>query len=233
MRERPDIGKMIEEELAKGNAPEAGKKPLEISKEGAIAEAENDDVDEAFERLTAEGPAKEAVDAMKVADLGGDAARRIQLAFEKGDAKSVDAVAREFVAKAEGMGADAGEARKVLREQLKAYHDTYFEAGLKEKAAEIDAFCRSLESSAEVSTDAGKAFVAKLEAGGFSSIEQAINALDGIKNEAKGVDEEKMNAEFNVLYAKINEKFLGSDKSGEHKIDIGDEDIDDVLGALG
>lgn len=224
---------MIEEELAKGNAPEAGKKPLEATKEGAILEGENDDIDEAFESIVAEGPAQEARDAMKVADLGGDAARKIQLAFEKGDMKAVDAAAKEFVAKAEGLGADAGEAKTVLREQLKAYHDTYFEAGLKEKAAEIDAFSRSLESSAEVSTDAGKAFVAKLDAGGFASIEQAINALDGIKNEAKGVDEEKMNAEFNVLYAKINEKFLGSDKSGEHKIDIGDEDIDDVLGALG
>lgn len=233
MSERPDIGRMIEEELAKGNAPEAGKKPLEVSKEGAVAEGENDDIDEAFENIVAEGPAQEAKDAMKVADLGGDAARKIQLAFEKGDMKAVDAAAREFLAKAEGLGTEADDAKSVLREQLKAYHDTYFEAGLKEKAAEIDAFSRSLESSAEVSTDAGKAFLAKLDAEGFSSIEDAINALDGIKNAAKGENEEKMNAEFNALYAKINEKFLGSDKSGEHKIDLGDDDIDSALGALG
>lgn len=232
MSERPDIGRMIEEELAKKEAPKTGEKPLEVTAEGAIMEGENDDVDDAFDAITAE-KAQDSKDAMKIADLGGDAARRIQLAFEKGDAKAVDAVAKDFLAKAEGLGADATQAKAALREQLKAYHDTYFEAGLKEKAAEIDSFSRSLESSSEVSTDAGKAFVARLDAGGFASIEQAINALDGIKNEAKGVNEEQMNAEFNVLYAKINEKFLGSNKSGEHKIDLGDDDIDDVLSALG
>jgi hypothetical protein len=233
MGERPDIGRMIEEELAKGNAPEAGKKPLEASKEGAIMEAKGDEVDEAFEGIMAEGPTQEAKDAMKVADLGGEAARKIQLAFEKGDSAAVEAAAKDYLAKAGGLGTDEAEAKSVLRDQLKAYHDTYFEAGLKEKAAEIDSFSRSLESSAEVSTDAGKAFLSTLDAGGFSSIEQAINALDDIKNQAKGAGEEQLNAEFNILYAKINEKFLGSDKSGEHKFDMGDDDIDDVLGALG
>ncbi|HTK04374.1 MAG TPA: hypothetical protein VL500_02225 [Candidatus Eisenbacteria bacterium] len=37
MGERPDIGKMIEEELAKGGAPEDGSKPLEI-RAGAVGE---------------------------------------------------------------------------------------------------------------------------------------------------------------------------------------------------
>ncbi|HTM69117.1 MAG TPA: hypothetical protein VL426_07580 [Candidatus Binatia bacterium] len=232
MSERPDIGRMIEEELAKSGKPEEGKKPLEVGPEGAINEAANDDIDDAFDAIKADD-AKESRDAAKVADLGGDAARRIQMAFEKGDARSVADVAKDFVAKAQTLGASEDEAKATLREQLKAYHDTYFEAGLKEKAAEIDAFSRSLESKGDVSTPAGKEFLAKLDAGGFDSIEAAINALDGIKNAAKGEDEEKMNAEFNVLYAKINDKFLGSNQSGEHKIDMGEDDIDDVLSALG
>lgn len=232
MGERPDIGKMIEEELAKGSpAEKAGETPLEVSKEGKL-EAADQDIDDAFEGIM-DKPTDAAAEAMKVADLGGEAARKVQLAFEKGDMKGLDAIAKDFVAKAAEHGTSEDDAKAVLREQLKAYHDTYFEAGLKEKAAEIDSFSRSLESKGDVSTEAGKQFLAKLEAGGFGSIEDAINALDGIKNAAKGEDEEKMNAEFNVLYAKINEKFLGSDKSGEHKLDMGEDDIDDVLSALG
>lgn len=223
---------MIQEELDKQPKPESAEKPLEITAEGAIVESGDADIDQAFDALV-DGGAKESKDAAKLADLGGDAARKIQLAFEKGDNKALADVAADFVAKAGAQGTSESDAKAVLREQLKAYHDTYFEAGLKEKAAEIDAFSRSLESKSDVSTDAGRAFVAKLEAGEFGSIEQAINALDNIKNEAKGTGEEELNAEFNILYAKINEKFLGSRDSGEHKIDIGEDDIDDVLSALG
>lgn len=223
---------MIQEELDKEPQLPKGEKPLEVTAEGAIVESGDADIDEAFDALVADG-AKESKDAMKVADLGADAARKIQMAFEKGDTKSLAALTEEFVGKAAAHGTSEADAKAMLREQLKAYHDTYFEAGLKEKAAEIDAFSRSLESKTDVATEAGKAFLAKLEAGQFGSIEEAINALDNIKNEAKGTAEEQLNAEFNVLYAKINEKFLGSRDSGEHKLDIGEDDIDDVLGALG
>lgn len=223
---------MIQEELDKANLPPKGEKPLEVSAEGVIIESGDADIDEAFDAIVDDG-AKESKDAMKMADLGADAARKIQMAFEKGDTKSLAALTQEFVGKAGAHGTSEADAKSMLREQLKAYHDTYFEAGLKEKAAEIDAFSRSLESKSDVSTDAGRAFVAKLDAGEFGSIEEAINALDNIKNEAKGTGEEELNAEFNVLYAKINEKFLGSRDSGEHKLDMGDDDIDDVLGALG
>lgn len=229
---------MIQEELDK-QTPEdkaaleaKGQNALEVTAEGAIVENEDADIDQAFDVLTADS-AKESKDAMAVSNSGAETARKIQMAFEKGDTKSLSALVDGFVNQAAGYGMTEATAKSVLREQLKAYHDTYFEAGLKEKAAEIDAFSRSLESKADVSTDAGRAFVAKLDAGEFASIEQAINALDNIKNEAKGTGEEELNAEFNVLYAKINEKFLGNRDSGEHKIDIGDEDIDDVLGALG
>src|SRR5688572_957582 len=185
MSERPDIGRMIQEELDKQPKPETAEKPLEVTAEGAIVESGDADIDQAFDALV-DGGAKESKDAMKVADLGADAARKIQMAFEKGDTKSLAVLTQEFVGKAGAHGTSEADAKSMLREQLKAYHDTYFEAGLTEKAAEIDAFSRSLESKSDVSTDAGRAFVAKLDAGEFASIEQAINALDNIKNEAKG-----------------------------------------------
>jgi hypothetical protein len=213
MGEKPDIGKMIEEEMAKFESEKPAAEGGELDK----------DVDKAFETLEEQGAKDEAKEAIRSADMGAEFARRIQVAFEKGDTKGLEAMKKDYAEK----GGDTA----MLREQLKAYHDAYLEAGLKEKAAEIDAFSRSLESRSEVGTQAGKEFLAKLDAGGFASMEEAINDLSAIKDREKGADEEALNAEFNVLYAKINEKFLGGKKEAQN-FDMGDDDIDAALGGL-
>lgn len=223
---------MIQEEIDKSpRSSEDGEQPLAVTPEGKVVS----EIDQAFDAMTTK-EAAEAREAMQVADLGGKAAQEIQLAFEHKDKSSLssrlDTIVRGFVAKATEQGADESAARAALREQLKAYHDTYQELGKKEKAAEIDAFARLIESASSVSTEAGKAFLKKLEGGAFGSLEAAINALDGIKNAAKGGEEEKLNAEFNVLYGKINEKFL-TGAANEQKLDASDDDIDSALGALG
>ncbi len=231
----PDIGKMIEEELKKGEPSEQGKKPLEVTPEGAIREAEapaDAEVDEAFERIQASESA-EATSARKIADLGAAYSRRIQLAFEKGGAKDVDAIAREYVAAATAAGGTEDQAKAVLREQIKGYHDTYLAAGLDAKAAELDAFGRSLESASEVKTQAGKEFLAKLDAGGFPSIVEANEALDRIAKGAKGAEADALNAEFNVLFGKAQEWFSAKHDRRDSGIDMKEEDIDDVLSALG
>lgn len=230
MAERgPDIGRMIQEELDKDpSGAQEGDRPLEISASGEIAERESsveEEVDQAFEAIKGDGA--ETDEAAKQAELGGDYAQKVQQAFEKGDTKSLSSLVEDFKAK----GGDTA----VLREQLKGYHDAYQEAGLKEKAAEIDAFARSIEARGDVSTEGGKEFLAKLEAGEFGSLEEAINALDGLKEQAQGMDEDALadlNNEFNALFDAAQERFANANQEGEG-VDLSDEDIDDVLGALG
>ncbi len=203
---------------------------------------ENPDIEEAFDQIapseksveskandSAAKTAMEAVTLMQKMERTTDKAERNALKADLGKVKE------NFLAslKKNAPGADQGQAMAKLREWLGSHHEAYQNLGKKELASEIDSFARSLESSAEVRTDAGKELLAKLDKGGFDSIESAINALDAIKASAKGANEEAINAEFNALYAAINEKFLGGKKEEQGPgVEISDKDVEDMFGGL-
>lgn len=165
---------------------------------------------------------------------------------------------RGYLTSVELNGGDVGEAKKALAERLaelakakKAVAEGEEEdpaaAPILAEAAEIDSLARSLEAKSEVTTEAGKEYLAKLDSGEFKSLEEALYALDGIK---KGADvngtlaeqraaQEAINAEFNLLYAKAQEKFgegqppqSGQQPSGESLLGEVDEDVDDLFGKL-
>jgi hypothetical protein len=180
---------------------------------------------------------RSSADAIAQAELGGETAARIQKAFETRDLSKLPGIVTDFKAK----GGDIA----VLRQQLKGFHDAYREAGLDAKASEIDAFSRSLESSTEATTGAGKQFMKDLVAGKFRDMIAANNALDNLKTAAKGMGPEELGAlnnEFNVLFAAATEHFQKQEKtatneSGLHalgKDEVTDEDVDDIFkNALG
>src|SRR5687767_199667 len=85
MSERPDIGKMIEEELAKGGAPEDGSKPLEI-RGGAVGQAAEP------ERMSAPTMAPEAktVDAAAKKEVWENERKALVTDYEKLHAERKD-----------------------------------------------------------------------------------------------------------------------------------------------
>lgn len=201
--------------------------------EDAERQEVSSDVDKAFEGLTE----RSSADAVTQAELGGETAAAIQKAFETKDLESLKGLIEDF----KGKGGDIA----VLREQLKGFHDAYRAAGLDEKASEIDAFSRSLDAKAEVSSEAGTRFMADLQAGKFSNVEEANTALDGLKDAAK-IDEAalraegkseaeikrikedrfaEINDEFNVLFRAVTEHFgsQNSEKLGFEEDEIGDD----------
>jgi hypothetical protein len=193
-----------------------------LQAEEDLRSATNADIAKAVETAA---PSPEKTEALHKLEFASEYASKIQQAFEKKDQQAIASLTGEFRA----AGGDAS----VLSEQLKAVHDSYFELGLKEKASEIDAYRRKLLETGDVRTDAGKDFLDRLARGEFSSEEDAIYALAGIKDQAKGESAEALNAEFLALQAKINEKFPRTDKGSEEKIDFGTDDIDSALGNLG
>ncbi len=199
------------------------------------------DVDAEFEKIapseksieskTSDAAAKaamEAVNLMQKMEHASDKAQREALKTDLAKVKD------NFLAGLKNVpGADKTQALAKMREWLSSHHEAYLNLGKKELASEIDSFGRSLEASSEVRTAAGKELLTKLNAGGFDSIESAINALDAIKAAAKGAEEEEINAEFNALYAAINEKFLGGQKEEKGPgVEISDKDVDDMFGGL-
>lgn len=155
----------------------------------------------------------------------------------KGGTKDLAGLKERFLTNVRESGPDADEkaALAMLDAALKEQHEVYFDLGKAELASEIDSFRRSLESATEAKTAGGKEYLAKLEGGGFSSLEDAINALDGLAKGAKTEDEQAaMNAEFNVLFAAAQEKFSKGGTAGEAgKLeDVSEGEIDDLFSGL-
>jgi hypothetical protein len=164
-------------------------------------------------------------------------AMRVSEALMKGESKGLAAVKDSFLERIRESDPNVDEAAALamLDAKLKEQHDIYFELNKTELASEIDAFRRSLESASEAKTAGGKAYLAKLEGGGFPSLEEAINALDGLAKGAKTEDEQAaMNAEFNVLFAAAQEKFSKGGSAGEAGSleDVTDAEVDDLFGNL-
>lgn len=239
MENRPDIGKMLEEELAKAKAEgklgASSEKPITSEEiERMAAEQRPDkDVDDAIEALKGEtDEAKAKVDSLAVSE-----ATRAMHALRKGDRATLATIKSDFLAKAreEAPDMDEASALAMLSDTFRQYHDAYKELNKDEFAAEIDSFRRSLETSTEVTTDAGRAYLRRLNAGEFPTLESAINAFEGVKAQAKG-QEEALNAEFNQLFAAAQDYFAGKQQSGKgEKPDLGDvsdQEIDNMFGGL-
>lgn len=106
---------------------------------------------EAAQKLTpAETAAKEAI---KLADVGEKTSREIVAAIDaclskKGKLddilKDLNAMVAKYLTAAAAVGADKEQAVKVLSEQLKAFHDSYFLVD-ETKAAELDSFRHLME----------------------------------------------------------------------------------------
>lgn len=221
-------------------AREYNEKGVDIADKGAQVASEREAV--ALGQAELDDERAEAEEEMRrinaVARLGAEASRNIQVAMEKGDHAGMKKVADKMINDAIMEGATQEEAVKALRSQLQEYHDTFMVAAetgmpnMKEKAAEIDAFSRSLEQSETVGTDAGKAFIAKLESGKIGSMEEAMSALEQVKTDAlaAGVSEETLNAEFNQLYKAASAKFEGGSND---KLDFDDSDMDNLFDQTG
>jgi hypothetical protein len=241
------IGRMIKGSLEGQDLPKTGETPVDAGQkfqgediapvevggaekaaEGTEDIANDRDVDDAFDTMTE----RSSSDAVTQAELGGETAARIQKAFEMKDLSTLPGLLNEFTTK----GGDLA----VLREQLKGFHDAYREAGLDAKASEIDAFSRSLESTAEVKTDAGKQFMADLIAGKFADMVAANNALENLKTVAQGIGPEELeglNNEFNTLFGAATDYFQNKQdamapESGARGLgaeEVTDEDVDDIF----
>lgn len=198
---------------------------------------------------TGEGRLEAPSDAA-VADQANQAADRIVKALEGGG--KLETIRANYMAAAEAQGVDASAATASLVRALERQHrirealiadadETDPEAvKIGALAAEIDSFKRSLDQGSEIRTKGGFEYVAKLAAGGFSSREEAMNALEDVKEGVPADDEEAqsaLNAEFNLLYAQVDDHFgkieAAMSGSGENPF-VGDldSDLDDAFGNL-
>lgn len=226
----------------------------EVSKDVTPELPGGEDVDAAFENLTTgeleRTPAdklpslyeemKGTVESklkMTPEALATSQAMRVAEALIKGESKGLAGLKESFLqsVRESDPNVDEKAALAMLDAALKEQHDIYFELNKAELASEIDSLRRSLESATEAKTAGGKAYLAKLEGGGFSSLEEAINALDGLAKGAKTQEEqEAMNAEFNVLFAAAQERFASGGIAGEpgRLEDVSEGEIDDLFSGL-
>lgn len=225
----------------------------EVSKDAVPELPGAEDVEAAFENLEAgtleQTPARKEiplseqiapVETKFVMNPSALAAKESMSAVEtlmKGGAKELAGLKERFLenVREADPNVDEKEALAMLDAALKEQHEVYFDLGKAELASEIDSFRRSLESATEAKTAGGKAYLAKLESGGFPSLEEAINALDGLAKGAKTEDEQAaMNAEFNVLFAAAQERFAKGGSAGEAgKLeDVTEAEMDDLFSGL-
>lgn len=221
----------------------------ESEREVRSPEFSDAEIDEAFENVTAgemrRSPAEREILSETIkgpetkftmtpkALAAKESLKIVEVLMKPGGAKGLAGLKAEFLSQVPEDKAD--EAMAELGAALKQQHEVYFDLGKTELASEIDSFSRSLESSTEAKTAGGKDYLKKLESGGFTSLEDAINALDGLAKGAKTQDEqEAMNAEFNALFAAAQEKFAAGGSYAEtgNLDDIGEGEIDELFGGL-
>ncbi len=215
---------------------------------GLSDEELNDEMDSAFKKenmSTGDGSMKipavkerphspEVVEKAKTETLANNAALEIIAALKEGRSKDLAGFKERFLADVpKGQEDKAMAALHTALDAHRAILGAFKKEGEPEDAlsAEIDSFSRSLESSTEARTAGGKEYLKKLESGGFDSLEEAVNALDGLAKGAKTEEEQAaMNAEFNVLFAAIQEKFSGAGATSETGTlgNITDGEIDDL-----
>ena len=160
--------------------------------------------------------------------LAAKEALRVYELLKPGDAKKLEHLKEEFLSKVPPEKAD--EALGELRAALEKIRDLYNEP---ERAAEFDAVVRSLDRVTEAKTEGGKAYLKKLEAGGFASLEDANYALNDLTKDAKTPEEQAaINAEFNVLFAKAHEKLMTGTEGAGKLPEVSVEEVDDIFAGL-
>ena len=161
--------------------------------------------------------------------------RVVETLLKTGSKKELDGLKGEFLSKVPAE--KANEALAELSAALQQQKEVYLDIGKSELAAEIEAFARSLESLPESSTEAktagGKAYLKKLEAGDFASLEDANYALNDLTKDAKTPEEQAaINAEFNVLFAKAHEKLMTGTEGAGKLPEVSAEEVDDIFAGL-